>query len=90
MRRWHVTTNGLCKWEWQELVILLNEGTANACANYSGPAAFVAGSSSNCAAGSFLLPADGGGIDDSTGVVSNQQVNAVCASNTCVLTVKSY
>jgi hypothetical protein len=71
-------------------LILLNEGMSNACANYSGPAFFVAGSSSNCAAGSFLLPADGGGIDDSTGVVSNQQVNAVCASGTCVLTVKSY
>jgi hypothetical protein len=71
-------------------LLLLNEGTANVCVNYGGAAAFASGSSSNCLAGSILLSANGGGVDDSTGVVTSQQVSAICASGTCSLTVKSF
>ena len=70
--------------------MVLNQGATNACLNYGLPAAFLPGSSSNCAAGSLLLPANGGGLDDTTGVVSSQQVNVICAGPNCTLTVKSY
>ena len=71
-------------------LLVMNETAANACLNYGGAASFQSGSTTMCAAGSIPLPANGGGLDDNSGFVSNEQVSAVCATSACSLTVKSY
>ena len=63
---------------------IVNNGTALACINWTGPATISGGA---CGLGSWPIPPGGGYTEDQPGNVSPEQINVVAAAST-ILTVK--